>query len=377
MRRWRFSTVLLARGSRPCRCLALGKGVVLGETRRHLSALAAYDKALALHPEYAGAWLGRGNVLDMIRHYDEALAAYDKALELKPDLAKAWFGRGNMYSEFRRWDDAFAAYDRAIELKPGFAEVWFGRGRTFSRLNRGRRVHCGPRAGPGAEAGLPRSVARPRHFVSGNEPRGRCACEPRPRLGDQARLRGRHHLPDFRARVCARRRHRRAAGSAAALVAGSGRQDTRRNPPPHRTNSRDPDRRIRSATCPPISALIRPRCASGRCWRNHDKTRFEVTCYSTSNRTDDYTDDSAPPQTDGATSRKCPTNLQPGRGRSNRYPGRSVRPYGGEAARYVRRQAGADSGHRRGDRYGPADNRLYVSYPVTCPTRSFLFSPRK
>ena len=51
--------------------------------------MAAYDKALALKPDLAEAWLGRGNVFTDLSRYDEALVAYDKAHALKPDLAEA------------------------------------------------------------------------------------------------------------------------------------------------------------------------------------------------------------------------------------------------------------------------------------------------
>ncbi len=53
-----------------------------------------------------------------LKRYDEALAAHDKALALKPDLAEAWLGRGNLFTELRRYDEAFAAYDKAFAIKP-------------------------------------------------------------------------------------------------------------------------------------------------------------------------------------------------------------------------------------------------------------------
>ncbi len=48
---------------------------------------------------------------------DEALAAYDKALALKPDLAEAWLGRGNVFSTLKRYDEALAAYNAALAFK--------------------------------------------------------------------------------------------------------------------------------------------------------------------------------------------------------------------------------------------------------------------
>ena len=67
-------------------------------------------------------WLRHGLVVAMFspncKRYDEAFAAYDKALALKPDLAEAWLGRGNVFTELKRYDEAFAAYDKAFSLKP-------------------------------------------------------------------------------------------------------------------------------------------------------------------------------------------------------------------------------------------------------------------
>ena len=88
------------------------------DLKRYDEAFAAYDKALALKPDLAEAWLGRGNVFYDLKRYDEAFAAYDKALALKPDLAEAWLGRGNVFIELKRYDEAFAAYDKAFSLKP-------------------------------------------------------------------------------------------------------------------------------------------------------------------------------------------------------------------------------------------------------------------
>ncbi len=68
-----------------------------------------------------------------LKRYDEAFAAYDKALALKPDLADAWLGRGNVFYALKRYDEAFAAYDKALALKPDLAEAWLGRGNVFTR----------------------------------------------------------------------------------------------------------------------------------------------------------------------------------------------------------------------------------------------------
>ena len=43
-------------------------------------ALASYDRAVAVRPDYAEAQSNRGDALHALKRYDEALASYDRAL---------------------------------------------------------------------------------------------------------------------------------------------------------------------------------------------------------------------------------------------------------------------------------------------------------
>ena len=45
-------------------------------------ALASYDKAIALKPDFAAAHYNRGNALMILNSAEEALASYDKAVAL-------------------------------------------------------------------------------------------------------------------------------------------------------------------------------------------------------------------------------------------------------------------------------------------------------
>ena len=71
---------------------------------RRVEAVALFDKALALKPDLAEAWLGRGNVLSKLKRLDEAIASHDKALALDPELTEAWCGRGNVLTELGRYE---------------------------------------------------------------------------------------------------------------------------------------------------------------------------------------------------------------------------------------------------------------------------------
>ncbi|HZT35657.1 MAG TPA: tetratricopeptide repeat protein, partial [Nitrososphaera sp.] len=94
----------------------MGRGNVCNELKRHVEAFAAYDKALAIKPDFAEAWIGRGNIYRDQRNYDEALAAQEKALVLKPGSIQAWLARGIVLSAMGRKDEAIADYRRALNL---------------------------------------------------------------------------------------------------------------------------------------------------------------------------------------------------------------------------------------------------------------------
>ena len=106
------------------------------DLKRPAEALASYDKAIALKPDYAAAHNNRGNALRGLKRPDEALASYDKAIALKPDVAEAHNNRGNALMDLKRPVEALASYDKAIALKPDFAEAHNNRGAALKDLKR-------------------------------------------------------------------------------------------------------------------------------------------------------------------------------------------------------------------------------------------------
>jgi predicted O-linked N-acetylglucosamine transferase (SPINDLY family) len=234
----------------------IGRGNVAWDLRHYNEALAAYDKAIALEPESAEAWLGRGNAVYALWRYDEALASYDKALGLKRDLTTAWIGRGNVFRSIRRANDALAAYDRALALETDSAASWAGRGQTLFDMN------CVTEALAAYDKALlikPKSadVISSRIFV----------LEMTPEAGFQEQQESRKYWWQQ-------------VGSVSA----------QQSPMPH-LNIRDPDRRLKVGY---LSADFRKHSAAFSfkpMLLNHDKARFEITCYSCSPVEDEVTED--------------------------------------------------------------------------------------
>ena len=52
------------------------------------AAIASYDKALEIKPDYHVAWNNRGIALDNLGRGEEAIASYDKALEINQIITK-------------------------------------------------------------------------------------------------------------------------------------------------------------------------------------------------------------------------------------------------------------------------------------------------
>ncbi len=112
------------------------RGAVLKQLGRLTEALSSYDRALGLRPDYAEVINNRAGVLHELRRYDEALASYDRALALRPDNAGALNNRGVTLQALTRHEEALASLDRALSLRPDFAEALSNRGISLYELNR-------------------------------------------------------------------------------------------------------------------------------------------------------------------------------------------------------------------------------------------------
>ncbi|MGN6578932.1 MAG: tetratricopeptide repeat protein [Bordetella sp.] len=109
------------------------RGIVLFDLGRHEDAVASYDRVLAFQPD-AQAYSCRGLALYSLGRFAEAVASYDHALELQPD-AEAFDTRGAALYRLGRLDEAVVSYDRALALKPD-ADIFTRRGAALHDLGR-------------------------------------------------------------------------------------------------------------------------------------------------------------------------------------------------------------------------------------------------
>ena len=107
------------------------KGNALHELGRFAEAVACYNRVLTAKPTSVPAYVNRGAAFKDLQRAEEALADFDLALAIAPDHAMAWINRGETLLVLARLDDAIASFDRAISIDPGFVEAWVGRSKAL------------------------------------------------------------------------------------------------------------------------------------------------------------------------------------------------------------------------------------------------------
>ncbi|MGN6709465.1 MAG: tetratricopeptide repeat protein, partial [Candidatus Nitrosocosmicus sp.] len=90
------------------------KGISLSYLGSYNEAIACYDKAIELNPEYSDAYNNKGISLYYLGSYNEAIACYDKAIELNPDYTDAYYNKGLLLNHLGDHNQAIACYDKAI-----------------------------------------------------------------------------------------------------------------------------------------------------------------------------------------------------------------------------------------------------------------------
>jgi eukaryotic-like serine/threonine-protein kinase len=185
-------------------------------------AILFFERAVALDPDYANAYLQQGiayelkaDYLSMPELYERALASLDRALALGPSSAEAHRARGAVLLSLLREDEAIASVERALALDPGAASGYQTLGRIYfiGCADFVRAAECyekalalNPQAGWAAlqlshctallgeagraEAAAWRAVLLQEQFLSGRE--GQLIVGAYMRLGQSLALQGRH-----------------------------------------------------------------------------------------------------------------------------------------------------------------------------------------
>lgn len=97
-------------------------------------ALADFDKAIAINPNYPPPYNGRGVILREKGRLDEALIAFNKAVELNPRFLFPYVGRGEIRFQKLDFQGALSDFNRAIDGGAAHPTNIFWRGITLGMI---------------------------------------------------------------------------------------------------------------------------------------------------------------------------------------------------------------------------------------------------
>jgi Flp pilus assembly protein TadD len=110
-------TLILAKAPHPI--IFLNRGLAMQGMEKHDSALADFDQAIALDPNYGPTFNSRGITLHRLKRYHEALTSYDRAIAINPNDSAAYTNRGMTLHALDRYQESLISCKQAVNVTPG------------------------------------------------------------------------------------------------------------------------------------------------------------------------------------------------------------------------------------------------------------------
>jgi len=110
--------------------------------KHYAEAVASYDKAIAINPNYTSAWYNRGRAFVGLKRFTEVIDSYKKVFATEPNFAEMWFVADDWYNighalyELERYSEAIDSYDKATAIEKGYTLAWIERGISLNFLGK-------------------------------------------------------------------------------------------------------------------------------------------------------------------------------------------------------------------------------------------------
>ncbi len=89
----------------------IAEGNAFVKAKDYVNALALYNKALQINPNFVPFYLYKANALIELERYDDALMEYDKAIQVNSDEAEAYIHKCILLNLLGRHKDALKTID--------------------------------------------------------------------------------------------------------------------------------------------------------------------------------------------------------------------------------------------------------------------------
>ena len=106
------------------------RGMTYFELGEYIKALADYEEALRLNPQWLEAYEGRAEVYRKMQQYAKAIADYTAALQLKPS-SDLYIARGNLFMLIDQYKQALDNFNEALALSPDSVPAYFGKAYAY------------------------------------------------------------------------------------------------------------------------------------------------------------------------------------------------------------------------------------------------------
>jgi tetratricopeptide (TPR) repeat protein len=112
------------------------KGNALANQGKYDEATQAYNEAIRLEPNNAGAWINKGNALAFQGKIVDASICWEKALTLNPDFSDVWYQKGLAFEGRGLPLEAISCYDKAIKQNSDYSAAWNSKISALKKIGR-------------------------------------------------------------------------------------------------------------------------------------------------------------------------------------------------------------------------------------------------
>jgi predicted O-linked N-acetylglucosamine transferase (SPINDLY family) len=114
----------------------LNRGKLLSRLGRFVEAIVSYDNAIAIDPQHLDALINKGEALHHLGRLTDAITCYNRILTVKPTHLAALIDRGCAFKDLGRASEAIAEFNLALAIAPDNATILINRGETLLFLKR-------------------------------------------------------------------------------------------------------------------------------------------------------------------------------------------------------------------------------------------------